>query len=621
MRRGVIRLGDQIKDIWFRDITSRIPPISTALYIVYTDGSKYYAKNGDTGMIEFVDTDISNLLQNVINALYQRYGGGRIFIKRGIYYPTKSIIIPDGMKLIVEGEENNTIFRYTDSYILFYHDPYCIDDYWLKQVTCTQTTPSWSSVVVFRNLKIDRSGSGSNSTNIFHLFHGKVAIVDGVEIVDDYRSSPSTGDAGIQIINNIVGIVENCRIYNKFIGIEAHAFLSIVRDNYVENTGATGIMGAGLITTNWTYVPPGYNPGGISIIENNVCVDCGQIDEAIAIDFHGETKVNPVNALGIIRGNLLTTRNGTMRYAIVVVASSHAIVEGNKVEGNVAEEPFAVAVGYKGKYLVLRNNVFNVNATTTKSWIETRGDVVIVENNDINFNTSLNQNTNFKLVVTEANYVVVRNNRITVSLPSGYMNNNVVEIVAGTDPNYFAVIEGNYINAPSNPSNIFVFIGSVLTINHYIVFTKNILNSSTYNGGFLTLGTWGSNNITFNAIVKDNIVLGSLTNKVELYAMSTGMVIAYLDTDVQPYIRSNSNFYYIKRNSDKATFSGDGTTTQFKIPHRLISTPTKIQITPGSSDAEGSFYVTADSTYIYVNYATAPPVGTNNIVLYWYAEV
>jgi hypothetical protein len=41
LRRGVIRLDDQIRDIWLRDITSKIPPVSPASYIVYTDGSEY----------------------------------------------------------------------------------------------------------------------------------------------------------------------------------------------------------------------------------------------------------------------------------------------------------------------------------------------------------------------------------------------------------------------------------------------------------------------------------------------------------------------------------------------------------------------------------------------------
>jgi len=43
--------------------------------------------------------------------------------------------------------------------------------------------------------------------------------------------------------------------------------------------------------------------------------------------------------------------------------------------------------------------------------------------------------------------------------------------------------------------------------------------------------------------------------------------------------------------------------------------------TPMSADASGDFYVTADATNIYVNYKTAPPAGTDNVVLSWYAEV
>jgi len=73
--------------------------------------------------------------------------------------------------------------------------------------------------------------------------------------------------------------------------------------------------------------------------------------------------------------------------------------------------------------------------------------------------------------------------------------------------------------------------------------------------------------------------------------------------------------------SGKATFSGDGTTKQFRIAHTLSLTPSKVLVTPGSNDAIGTFYVTADNAYIYVNYETAPPPGTGNIVLYWYAEV
>ena len=74
-------------------------------------------------------------------------------------------------------------------------------------------------------------------------------------------------------------------------------------------------------------------------------------------------------------------------------------------------------------------------------------------------------------------------------------------------------------------------------------------------------------------------------------------------------------------NSGIATFSGDGSTTQFKIEHGLVKAPSKVQVTPMSADAAGDFYVTADDTYIYINYSTAPPSGTDNVKVSWCAEV
>ena len=70
-----------------------------------------------------------------------------------------------------------------------------------------------------------------------------------------------------------------------------------------------------------------------------------------------------------------------------------------------------------------------------------------------------------------------------------------------------------------------------------------------------------------------------------------------------------------------ASFSGDGTTTQFTIAHGLVSTPTKVLVTPMTADAASDFYVTADDTNIYVNYKSAPPSGTDNLKFSWYAEV
>jgi len=111
LRRGVIRLGDQIKDIWFRDITSRIPPISTASYIVYTDGKMYYAKNGSSGQIEYSDADASKVIQYAVDQV-NALGGGKVVIGRGKYPVTSIITVKDNVVLEGEGWNATTLFKY-----------------------------------------------------------------------------------------------------------------------------------------------------------------------------------------------------------------------------------------------------------------------------------------------------------------------------------------------------------------------------------------------------------------------------------------------------------------------------------------------------------------------------
>jgi len=98
-----------------------------------------------------------------------------------------------------------------------------------------------------------------------------------------------------------------------------------------------------------------------------------------------------------------------------------------------------------------------------------------------------------------------------------------------------------------------------------------------------------------------------------------GASISFAVTPSTLKIQRNKN--YITENSGAATFSGDGTTTQFSIAHGLVSTPTKVLVTPMTADAASDFYVTVDDTNIYINYKSAPPSGTDNLKFSWYAEV
>jgi hypothetical protein len=80
----------------------------TATYIVFTDGSRYYAKNGDTGIVEYSDTDATKVIQYAIdkaNAL----GGGIVHLRPGRYKLSTSIVMRSGVVLQGEGWNRQNI--------------------------------------------------------------------------------------------------------------------------------------------------------------------------------------------------------------------------------------------------------------------------------------------------------------------------------------------------------------------------------------------------------------------------------------------------------------------------------------------------------------------------------
>lgn len=82
-------------------------------------------------------------------------------------------------------------------------------------------------------------------------------------------------------------------------------------------------------------------------------------------------------------------------------------------------------------------------------------------------------------------------------------------------------------------------------------------------------------------------------------------------------------------NAGRATFSGNGSQTQFNILGFAIARtagvvePRALLVTAGSEDAAGDFWAEFNTSVgrIEVHYATAPPSGSDNVVLNWYIEV
>lgn len=77
----------------------------------------------------------------------------------------------------------------------------------------------------------------------------------------------------------------------------------------------------------------------------------------------------------------------------------------------------------------------------------------------------------------------------------------------------------------------------------------------------------------------------------------------------------------VKVDKGEHTATGDGTTTDFTIPHNLGSLPDIACVMPSSSDAAAPFYVSITPNEIHVIYNTAPATGASLSWLYYVAKV
>jgi hypothetical protein len=67
------------------------------------------------------------------------------------------------------------------------------------------------------------------------------------------------------------------------------------------------------------------------------------------------------------------------------------------------------------------------------------------------------------------------------------------------------------------------------------------------------------------------------------------------------------------------TFSGDGITVTFNIPHGISTTPTTVSVAKAISNLPDIDYIEADATNIKVTFKSPPASGTDNVKIYYIA--
>lgn len=366
----------------------------------------------------------------------------------------------------------------------------------------------------------------------------------------------------------------------------------------------------------------GEQPSGGHVILDNVIID--------PIDYYNK---GVVFVQGCFSGySLLAIINSVIRHGTLWTGSEKVIVANSRILDSTDD---GITTAHASNVIIVGNVFDNEETISGKApnnlRIERAVNVLVIGNifrnatggNNIVLGSGSATDPNAKYVVIHGNYFYnTKSSAIGSDPPMSYyviVSNNLFDNVAGRiTVNFERVQYGKIIN------NIFV-------------------NCSPYNEtlvGVIGVGGYGA---TDDVDIVGNKFVGYSSVFIAIYDASTdtgvnpAQNLSILDNDFGGYgiirvsasttfkkFSHNVNYYSTSKrgsNYGKAVFSGDGSTTQFKIAHGLVAAPSKVVVTPCSADAAGEFYVTVDDTYIYVNYSTAPPSGTDNVCLYWEAEV
>ncbi|MGQ9644491.1 MAG: LamG domain-containing protein, partial [Ignavibacterium sp.] len=139
------------------------------------------------------------------------------------------------------------------------------------------------------------------------------------------------------------------------------------------------------------------------------------------------------------------------------------------------------------------------------------------------------------------------------------------------------------------------------------------VRTPTATGYWVYIGIETGNNFPFNGLIDEIRIYNRALTIEEIKQLYFSSALKYGTIDL---VKAK-----LRKNRGMAIFSGDGKTTTFNIPHGLVSTPNYVSLEALSTDAVGDKYWSADANNINIVFITAPPTGTNNIVICWKGEV
>ena len=331
--------------------------VGTASYIVFTDGTNYYAKNDYTGIVEYSDTDASNVIQYAIDSLVGKWG--TIVLAPGIYKLSKTITMYPGIGLrgfyagwsnitnsfgtILMGNFNDPIIKvvvhpnYTSNLLYTVH-PY------ITELMIASSAPSNSS----NNHGIYLS-SENGAINDMYIRNVMVYACKGHGLYISGGGKFYITDSYFEV-NSLDGIYIDyawlVHIINNYIFGNRNGIYISPTNNSIQAT----IMGNTILGNKWhgIFVYPSVSNGHINIIGNNI----GRSGSG-----SGYRNINMYSVANfIIANNVFFDDRSPITTAYHIVVAG--LPNGGVIEGNIFRTPAATdyLIISPGAKVYVRNN-------------------------------------------------------------------------------------------------------------------------------------------------------------------------------------------------------------------------------------------------------------------------
>ena len=539
--------------------------------VVYRDGDNAVAIDSK-GRIISKSTIHDNVINDAIN--YLSSNGGGLLKLNGVFTISSPIVIKSNIILSGNGSSTKIVIA---------------DNANINAIENPSAEPITD--VVIQNITIDGNRSNQSSNGIgINIGYGVAKsniTIRNVKIIN--MLSHAIWVDGSVSPKNI--LIDNVYISNSYSGIAGYNHENVtVRKVYIENVDWEGIHLTGNSSVTPAYVSKRPRIYDVIIVNSGGNgIDISYTEGAIVSGFY-------ISSCGVkgINGEPLSDSAHSD-----IPEGDRAVIENGIIE-NCSGSGIYITYGYRTRI----RNVYVINcgqayAGTTDE--RRHGIVFAVEHGVIeNVVVSGSGGSGIKLNLNSKYARIIRSYLISNNEHGIHWYNPQYGIIA-----YNVVMNNGQSGTGYNGIHIE---GSLASFRTLVIGNASMDLQTTKTQEYGIYETSTATTFTGDNIIAYNVVPSGLQAVGSIYKSGSNTKVL-------------NNLGYVTQNSGKATFSGDGTTTQFTIAHGLISAPSKVVVTPCSADASGQFYVTADATNIYVNYSTAPPAGTDNVCLYWEVEV